>query len=201
MVKAAIQEKVETQIPEYLIYEVLDGKPIYYKGYEEVLNGNLTLDDIMGCSGIQSEIISYLLRILYRNVDLKEYRIYTNESGSHIRKNVNLSYDIVIYKKSILTGKEITSKYVTVPPYLVIETDLTGDIQEMTDYEYINTKIQRILDFGAEKVIWILSSTQQVIIATPQKDWAIIKWNKDIELWKEHTFNIAQHLKEEDIEL
>ena len=27
------------KIPASLIYEVIDGKPIYYKGYREVLNG------------------------------------------------------------------------------------------------------------------------------------------------------------------
>ena len=35
-------------IPKELIYEMVDGKPIYYKGYKEYLNNSKQLDEIMG---------------------------------------------------------------------------------------------------------------------------------------------------------
>jgi len=35
------------EVPECLIYEIVDGKPIYYKGYQEVLNGLKKLDDYL----------------------------------------------------------------------------------------------------------------------------------------------------------
>lgn len=40
-------------IPDYLVYEVLDGQPLYYKGYQEVLAGRQKLEDIMGSSVLQ----------------------------------------------------------------------------------------------------------------------------------------------------
>ena len=46
------------EVPEYLVYEVMDGKPIPYRGFREVLNNNKILEDIMGSSGLQSFIIS-----------------------------------------------------------------------------------------------------------------------------------------------
>ena len=44
------------KIPSYLIYEIWDGKPIYYKGYEDVVNGIKTKEEIMGGSALQSFI-------------------------------------------------------------------------------------------------------------------------------------------------
>jgi len=35
-----MMETATAEISEDLIYEVLNGKPIYYKNYQEVLNGN-----------------------------------------------------------------------------------------------------------------------------------------------------------------
>ena len=54
------------KIPDYLIYEIMDGQPIYYRGYQSVLNKTKTLEAITGCSSLQAELISYLLSIIYR---------------------------------------------------------------------------------------------------------------------------------------
>jgi hypothetical protein len=52
------------KIPEYLVYEIIGGKPYYRKGYREVLNNTKTLEAIMGSSLYQWVIIEYLLRVL-----------------------------------------------------------------------------------------------------------------------------------------
>ncbi|GAB4037155.1 hypothetical protein [Spirosoma gilvum] len=75
----------------------MDGKPIYYRGYQSVLNKTKTLEDITGCSSLQAELVSYLLSIIYPFIDRKKYRVYTNEIGSHIDTGNNLSNDIAIY--------------------------------------------------------------------------------------------------------
>ena len=90
------------KIPDYLIHEVLDGKPIYYKGYQAVLNKTKQIDEIMGCSTLQADLISYLLSVIYRFYDAKKYRVYTNEIGNHIDLGNNFSNDIAIFEKTVL---------------------------------------------------------------------------------------------------
>ena len=192
------------EIPTYLIYEVLEGKPIYYKGYQEVLVKNKTLEDIMGSSGLQLVIIEYLLRVCYAAFEASVYRVLTNEAGSHIGKNNNLSNDIAIFEKSVLTPEKITKKYINIPAKIIIEVDLDGELgpeESFTEHEYIHTKVQKMLDFGVEKIFWITTKTQRILVATPGQNWQIIDWNKDIELFQEHTFNIGNHLREEGITL
>ena len=36
-----------SQIPAALIYEIIDGKPIYYNGYKAVLKGDKTIEDVL----------------------------------------------------------------------------------------------------------------------------------------------------------
>lgn len=192
------------EIPSYLIYEVLDGKPVYYKGYRDVLAKTKTLEEIMGSSGLQALIISYLLEICYSAIDARLFRILTNEIGSHLDKRNNLSNDIAIFDKKVLPAEKITRHYPDVPAKFVFEVDLDGELgpdESFTEHEYIHTKVQKMLDFGVEKVFWITTKTQRVLLATPGQNWEIIDWNKDIELLHGHTFNIGRYLQEEGIEL
>jgi len=192
------------EIPAYLIYEVLEGKPVYYKGYKEVLAKNKTLEDIMGSSGLQAEIISYLLKVCYLAIDTALFRIYTNEIGSHIDKRNNLSNDIAIFDKKVLPAGKVTRHYPDVPAKIVIEVDLDGELgveESFTENEYIHTKVQKMLDFGVEQVFWITTKTQKALVATPGENWQVIDWNKDIELFQGHSFNIGDHLKKEGISL
>ena len=57
-------DKPKRKIPDYLVYEVMDGKPIYYRGYQSVLNKTKTLEQIMGCSSIQASA-DYVLAAYY----------------------------------------------------------------------------------------------------------------------------------------
>lgn len=51
--KSGVQTRKPKQaVPEYLIYEIMDGKPIHYKGYREVLAGTKTVGEIMGSSSL-----------------------------------------------------------------------------------------------------------------------------------------------------
>lgn len=48
-------------IPSYLIGEQLDNHVFYYKGYRAVLQGEKTLEEIMGSSVLQFMIIQHLI--------------------------------------------------------------------------------------------------------------------------------------------
>ena len=192
-------DKPKRKIPDYLVYEVMDGKPIYYRGYQSVLNKTKTLEQIMGCSSIQAVLITYLLRIIFRTIDDKKYHVLTNEIGNHIDRNNNLSNDIAIFDKAVLTPDKINKKYPDVPPKLVIEIDTEADVSELTGFGYIYKKSKKLLDFGVERIIWIMINTKTVTVMEPGRDWQVREWDTDIELMDGHTFNIARYLADEGI--
>lgn len=190
----------QAKVPDYLIYEIMDGKPIYYRGYKEVLNKTKTLEDIIGSSSLQSVLISYLLEILYKGIDTKKYWVLTNKIGSHLSKKNNLSSDIAIYEKRVLTADKIDKHYADVPAKLVIEIDTDADFENIDPNTYIHKKTQKLLDFGVEKIIWVFTTSQKVMVAERTSDkWYIQNWDKEVELIEGHIFNIAQYLASEGI--
>lgn len=187
------------KIPAALIYEIIDGKPIYYKGYEEVVNGTKTIEEVIGSSNLQSTIIEYLLMVLFKSIDLTKYRVLTNETGLHLSKKNNLSGDIVIYDKSVLPVKSADKHYISVPPKIQIEVDIDAHLGTFgTPDGYIYTKTDKLLQFGVEKVIWLTSESRKVLVATKDENWSIIDWNKDIEIVNGISFNIGKYLKDEE---
>jgi len=189
------------EIPEALVYEIIDGRKLYYKGYKEVLSKKKKIEDIMGSSTLQGFIIFYLLKICYRFLDDNQYIFLTNESGLHLEKSNNLSTDISIFEKDVLTSKEINLKYADVCPKVVLEIDIRIDLSDEKDFDYTFTKTNKLLEFGTEKVIWIFTKTQKVVIATKDEDWIVRDWNKDVELLDGHLFNIGNYLKEQGVTL
>jgi len=47
-------------IPSVLIHEIINGKPLYRKGYREVLAKTKKIEDIIGSSSLQAFLITYL---------------------------------------------------------------------------------------------------------------------------------------------
>jgi hypothetical protein len=197
--KSRIRVRTIPKIPEALVYETLDGKPFYYKGYKEVLSKKKTLEEIMGCSTLQAELVSYIMKAIFRNAFFDDYRIYCNEIGNHIDHRNNLSNDIAIFEKSVMTPDKINTKYADVPAKVVVEIDIKADISDPEDSGYVYRKTQKLLDFGTEKVIWVFSLYGKVLIAEQGQDWITRSWDKDVELLNGHTFNIEKHLREEGI--
>jgi len=206
MVKVEYQgeQSVEKEnVPSYLIRDMIDGKPFYYKGYKDVLNKTKTIHDIMPCSTLQAELIMYLNMLLFKNLNLSLYRIYSSESGNHLAKNINYGLDLAVYDRSILTSKKVNKHYANVPPELVVEVDIKVELEDLNEIDFINKKTQSLLDYGTKKVIWIISESQKVLIAEQgaEKDWLLRDWNKDFDLFNDITANIGQYLKENDIEV
>lgn len=186
-------------IPESLIYEIMDGRPLYYKGYKDVLTNKKTSEEIMGASGLQSFIIQYLLEVLYLKIGRKKYHFLTNEIGTHLDKGNNLSGDIYIYEKNVLSPDKINTRYVEVAPKIAIEIDIRIDLSDEKDFGYVFTKTHKLLDFGVEKVFWIFTKHQKVMVATKDQDWLTKNWNQEIELLDGEYFNIGKFLTDEGV--
>ncbi|MFN3488357.1 MAG: Uma2 family endonuclease [Emticicia sp.] len=190
-----IVRKSAPKVPDYLIYEVMDGKPIYYKGYKDVLAETKTFAEIMGSSTLQSFIIAYLQRLLYKFLDDETYTILSSEAGIHLNKYNNLAGDILIFENSVLPIEAIGEHYATVPPRVAIEVDIAAEAPDLEVDSYIFNKTQKLLNFGVEKVIWITTKSKKVTVATKNEDWQVKDWNKDIEVFDGIIFNIGEYLR------
>ena len=96
------------EIPPALVYEVLNGRPLYYRGYKEVLSGPSTLESVMGSSDSQGAIVSLSNAVVWNGIDRKRYRTVSNETGLQFGKGDHVSVDIGIFEKSlvpVLKGK------------------------------------------------------------------------------------------------
>lgn len=193
--------KRQRKIPEYLIYEIMDGKPIYYRGYKDVINKIKKPEDIIGSSLLQGVILSFIVGVLYKYLNLDKFWIVINEPGVHLDHKNNLAGDILVYEKARLKASDIQNHYATTPANVVVEVDTKGDFSNNTFDSYVKTKTTKFHAFGVDKVIWILTASKQVIIAEPDKDWLMIDWNKDIEIINGITFNVGAYLSKNGIEL
>ncbi|WP_414617937.1 Uma2 family endonuclease [Dyadobacter sp. 32] len=188
-------------IPDSLIYEVMDGEPLYYKGYKDVLSNKKSLDDIMGSSTLQSFIITYLLKFTFKNLDEQKFLALTNELGLHVSDKTNFAGDINIFDRSVFSVENINKRYSSIAPKIVCEVDSKIDFSKDKDLDYINIKTQKLLNFGVEKVIWIFTGSQKVMVSQQNHDWLTKDWNQDIELLDGHFFNIGQYLKDEGVKV
>ena len=186
-------------VPQSLVYETLDGQPLYYRGYRDVLAGRKTPEEIMGTSGLQSFIIQYLLEILFTKVGRKRYHFLTNEIGEHLGHKNNTSGDLRIYERASLPPEKINEHYLDVPPKIAVEVDIKVDLSDEKNADYLFRKTQKLLDWGTEKVIWIFTSTRKVTVAERGKDWITMDWHRDIELLDGQLFNVGAYLDAEGV--
>lgn len=190
--------KPRRKIPDSLIYEIMDGKPVYRKGYRDVLSGKKTIEEITGASTLQSVIVAYFVIQISKFIDEDAYFVLTGESGVHIDHRNNLANDVAIYDQTVLTPAKISKKYADVPPQIAIEIDVEADTAEMTESGYIYKKTRKLFDFGVQKLIWVLTDAQVVIVATPEHI-ETVDWNKDVEIMDGHSFNIGAYLRKRGI--
>ncbi|MVM38631.1 Uma2 family endonuclease [Spirosoma sp. HMF3257] len=187
-----------SSIPESLIYETLNGRPLYYRGYRDVIAGTLKSEDLMGSSDLQSILVSLINTHITINRDKKQYITATNESGLHLGVGDNLSADIALFEKAKLS--KLKGKYFDIAPKIVIEVDIKIDLNAIgSDVAYISEKTQELFSFGVERVLWVLSSIRKVIILHPNQDWITTDWSNDITVMEGCVLNIKNLLDEEEI--
>lgn len=194
LLTTAPPKKRSKKIPPALVYEVLNGRPLYRKGYKEIIKKNLNPENIMGSSSLQSILVTLLSSYLFFKLD-ENYLVASNEAGLHLKPNENLSNDIAIY-----WGAEITTlddRYFNTPPRIVIEVDVKIELEDFTaEQEYIFEKTDRLLSFGVAKVIWILTKTHKIIIADKgNPTWLITDWLQEITVTPECSFVLNDLLK------
>lgn len=185
------------QIPKILIYEEFDGHPIYRKGYKAFLLGLKTVEEIMGASALEWFITMILTKFLNRKLP-DAYYAGSSELGIHISSGNNQSVDIAIYREGQIQVGFDSVNYTSIPPAVVIEIDIKAEESDffLSENDYFQKKTEKLLQFGVEKVIWITSSTQRVMIADNLETWVIQTWNQDFEIIDELSVNLWTLLRE-----
>ncbi len=187
------------KVPKELVYELMNGSPIYYRGYEKVLSGQTTLEGIMGSSDLQSWIILTIIEFLLFNLDKNKYKILSNEVGYIPKSRTRYSLDIAIVDREKI--KKLTGKYLKTPPELVIEIDTKADLSKFENpQDYFHRKTQDLLDSGVNKVIWIFTKEKKVWVAEKGKRWLITNWDDEINLLGNIKLNLKELLDKENVE-
>ncbi|MEM1121460.1 MAG: Uma2 family endonuclease [Bacteroidota bacterium] len=182
----------EVLIPEALIYEVVKGQPIYYKGYKDVLNGTKTIEEIKMESKLQSWLKAQITGILFGLLLNKPFELFTGELGLNLPESTKRGADLAVYKSEEI---EINEFFANLPPEIIIEIDVSIDTEKQTEMDYVNEKITDYLNFGVKKVIWIFTKTQKTFIANGTFPWLIYGWDTDIELVEGISFNLEEIMK------
>jgi Uma2 family endonuclease len=177
-----------------LIYEEVNGKPIYYKNYKLVIKGKKKLEEIMASSGLHALILE-TIRDYLKKMLKKAYIILTGEVGVKTISGYR-ALDIGIFDFDKIKPYLNRDKILPICPIIAIEIDTKADLKEDEYMNYIYDKANDLLNSGAEKVIWILTKPKIILIAQKEKSWEIKKWNDDIEVMENIKFNLNRLLKE-----
>ena len=189
-------------IPKHLIYEMVDGMPIYYKGYKDYLNDTEQLNELGASSLLQSVLATLMatrLNLLLAQHYGKKYLVLTNELGILFKKKSWRAADVGIVEhdkfKTLL--KELNNEYIKTPPKIVIEIDTKADLSEFDNsFGYYQKKTKELLDFGVERVIWIYTDTQTVMLAEQGQPWQLQEWTESFEVLENIELNISELMEE-----
>jgi hypothetical protein len=192
--KTALKEN--KKLLKELIYEEVNGKPIYYKNYKLVIKGKKTTEEVKMSSPLQSKIVSLILYFLISKIDKSKYEILSHEIGVKT-KSGKRAIDIGIFDKIKVNKFIEKASILPICPIIAIEIDTKAELKEGEYMNYIHQKANDLLNSGAEKVIWILTKPKIILIAQKEKAWEIKKWNDDIEVMENIKFNLNKLLKEE----
>jgi Uma2 family endonuclease len=171
-------------VPSYLVYETLEGIPVLYKGWQNVLAKNQKFEEIMAYGYLQALMLT-MLKDYLQPLFGKQYWIIQGELGLHVAHKTNPSLDLCIFPKAALYFSEATNNYTTIPPKIVIEVDSKADIDAFEENQkgnYYLLKTQKLLDFGTEQVVWIYTENKKVVIAKPNQPWLTVNWTDEIEI-------------------
>ncbi len=199
--ECAVKKRGRPKIPDYLIYEILGNRKIYYRGYQKVLSGELPPEAVMGSSGLQALIVALIVGFLAKSLDNKKYLLLTNEVGYFYtprRKNKWLNLDIAIVGRERLS--QLSNTYLKVSPEVVIEIDTKADLSKIGDSYYIE-KTERLLKSGVKKVVWIFTEQKKVQIAEEGKPWLIVDFGYYFEIIDNIKFSLKKLLEENGVNL
>jgi hypothetical protein len=191
-----MEAKIKVEIPDYLVREIIYEQPYHYKNHQKVLTENQTLDGIKGKGRLQSFMSSCLL-VEFSQRFCSEYWSLIN-AGFQLDEKDKIIANIALLKKSDLPLEKIDTHYFEEVPECIIEVDVSIDLMNAENQDYVFQKTQRLLDFGTSQVIWILTKSRKIMVAKPNEAWIVDNWNQEITIL-DKSFILEDLLKEKGL--
>jgi len=181
-----------------LVYEIVDGHPIYYKGYKEVLSGIKTQEEIMGDSSLQAWLKGRIYAILLKQLLQHQFEVTVGEQGLRIGKKHRRDADIAIFRRENFS---LSPRYAQLPPDAVIEIDVDADTENASEMEYVFRKVADYFAFGLVKVVWVFTQEQRILVFAPDQPPVTLTWQQDVDVIAGASFNIANLLAESGLSI
>jgi len=195
-VEKSRKEKVDKKkLLQILTYEIVNGKPIYYRGYKEVLKGKKQPEEVMGASAFQSFIVKKILVFLVENLESNGYEVLSHEIGIKSPKSKR-ALDIGIFRKEDVETLIYKAEFLSVPPVVAIEIDTKAELEDNAFMTYMRDKIRDLFDFGVKRVIWIFTKGEVVVIADDPKSWKVLDWDDEFEIWEGVKVKLSELIKQ-----
>ncbi len=182
------EDRKKEKLLRLLTYEVVDGRPIYYRGYRDVLEGKKQPEEVMGSSVLQWSVLKSLVKLLLP-LEGKGYILAFGEVGLHLGKGRNRSLDLAVFVSKV----DLSEKYADTPPVLVVEIDVKAEVDDKL--EYITGKSEELLTFGTKKVVWILTRPRKVLMFEKGKRPIIYDWEDEIHLLEDVKLRLSDIVK------
>lgn len=176
-----------------LVYEIVDGHPIYYKGYKEVLRGAKNQEDIVGDGSLQAWLKGRIYAILLNQLLQHQFEVTVGEQGLRLGKKHRRDADIAIFRRENFS---LSPRYAQLPPDAVIEIDVDAETENTSEMEYILRKVADYFAFGVVKVVWIFTLEQRILVFSPDQPPRTLNWQHDVDVIAGATFNISNLLQE-----
>ncbi|MEM6261864.1 MAG: hypothetical protein AAGI38_05110 [Bacteroidota bacterium] len=181
------------EVPEVPIYEQIDGKPLFVKSYNQVVNGQSTVQESLPATPFQSITLSCILAFFYEHLTPKHH-LAPHEPALQVDPATRLAVEIAVFESAVLHSQQlINADGFQVAPELAILMDCHVDLRQIRNPQnYFFQKIHKLLEFGVKEVIWLHSDTRKVTVARSFDKWEVIDWEKEIAVLEgNHSFSVA----------
>jgi hypothetical protein len=176
-----------------LLYEKLDGHAIYFGPNQWEQPPKDEAAQARRFDLMQSALLSHLLRVLYSQLDADQYQLLPNEHGIQVNADTHLVADLAVYRRSELTAPEARSRFIEVSPLAVVLIDspvLAPAEPPVLDYAML--KVQRLLDFGVQQVLWLHTYSRRMLVARPKTVWLNLTWHNEVDILNLASFRLYE---------
>ena len=176
-------------IPKALIYEMVNSQPIYYRDWQDVLKGEKTIEQVRSSRFITSYLIGEIVAATHIALR-KKYILGSNEAGLKFKKGDWRAADVCLWTKASLKGTPLHDHYSQIIPEIVIEVDTKADL--LTNPNYYFDKTKHLHKNGVRRVLWIFTSSEQVMIAVKGENWTVQDWSESVEVADGFMLNVKE---------
>lgn len=169
-------------IPKALIYEMDGDRPVYYRGYKDVLAGSKSIEEVRSSNQVQGFLIVLLVSHLSKQLP-EQYLIGINKIGIQLGQSYRVA-DVAIFNRSKIDDA-LENTYAHEIPEVVLEVDTKhdqSDHDDDTDTAYIHRKTDALLMRGVRQVIWIFTKSRKITVATSSGPWLTSNWDAPVDV-------------------